>query len=152
MITIQIRGLKKLNKFTTSLPRELNKEINKTNGQFMKDVQKSAKLRAPRATGQLANSIRIKKQKNSWILTVESPYGIFQEEGFVPHFIRRFTHSRVGYRFIDWLNFKGYIGTGQFFMVRKYKPFVTPALEHNLSRLSQKLSNSTKQAISQAAR
>lgn len=152
MITVQIQGLEKVNKFIASLPRELNKEINKTSGQFMRDVQKSAKLRAPRATGQLANSIKVKKQKNSWILTVESPYGIFQEEGFAPHFIHKFTHSRVGYRFTDWLSSKGYTGSGQFFMVRKHTPFVTPALEKNLSQLSQKLSSSTKRAISKSAR
>lgn len=115
----------------------------------MRFVQKSAKLRAPRLTGQLAESIIIRKRGDKEIvITVESPYGIFQEEGFTPHWISSDMPDRVG----------GIVGSSYgifppqktLFFVAKHKPFIKPALEAGLSNLPNRLSQATKKAISKA--
>ena len=61
MISIQVKGLKQTNGFLRGLPMNLRKEINKESGNFMFAVKKSAKLRAPRDTRNLANNIFVKK-------------------------------------------------------------------------------------------
>ena len=86
MISVEIRGLKEVNSFLRVFPNNVSKEIGTEQFEFMKRVQKSAKLRVPRFTGQLAESISVKKTgKNIVILTVDSPYGIFQETGLGQH-------------------------------------------------------------------
>ena len=77
---VQIKGIKRTNKFFLQLPKAQQEEIMKKVDVFMGFVQKSARLRAPRFTGALARSIRLKKTKKNQIkITVDSPYGIFQE-------------------------------------------------------------------------
>lgn len=148
VVNVKIKGLNKLNRFMIDLPKNLTKEIDGTCGQFVRDVQKSAKLRAPRQTGELAQSIKAKKNsKNEWTIVVDSPYGYFQEEGFRAHWVHGTASSR---------NKLGSIGNAikmnpaGFAYVKKNKPFMKPALEHNLSKLSQKLSNSTREAITKS--
>lgn len=115
----------------------MRKEISQEFEQFMFDVRKSAKLRAPRDTGELAQSIIVEKMSpQSWVLLVQSPYGVYQEQGFKPHWI----HSS---QIIQSQKLKG----SNFFFVSKHTPFVQPALEHNLSRLSQRMENATNKAI-----
>ncbi len=145
MIQIRVVGAKEVQTMLAKLPGNLNKEINQTNGQFMKDVQKSAKLRAPKQTGELAQSIHVEQTgKNEWTLFVDSPYGVFQEEGFKPHWVHAWQSSR---------NKLGTVGNALqtnpagYAYVKKYTPFVKPALEHNLSKLAQKLSNAAGEAI-----
>lgn len=137
MIQIQVTGLHKLNGFIKNLPKNLNKEVSKESESFMKDVQKSAKLRAPRDTKKLVRSIHVELTgKNQWTLFVDSPEGVYQEEGFRPHWI----HSSM---------IKGsnkLVGEG-FFFVSKSTPFVRPALEHNLSKLAQRMGDATQRAI-----
>ena len=78
-IKVDIRGIEKLNKLRVSLPRNMSNEIRRQQMEFMKAVQKSAKLRAPRWRGKLAKSINlIKTDKKVIILNVDSPYGAFQ--------------------------------------------------------------------------
>ncbi len=123
----------------------MDKEINDESGSFMKDVRKSAKLRAPRQTGALAKSIIVTKKGKQWILEVQSPYGRYQEEGFRPHWVHALMPTK---------NSKGTIGdalnVAGFVKVSKHTPFVKPALEHNLSKLAQRLSKATKRAINKS--
>ena len=143
--TIQIQGLNQLNGFLTRLPTKLVDEISKESEQFMKDVRKSAKLRAPRDTRELANSIVIYNQgKNNWVLEVQSPYGKYQEEGFTPHWIH--TDMITGSNKFSQI----YGGKSGFIFVSKSTPFVKPAFEHNISKLSQRISKSTKDAINKS--
>lgn len=135
MVSIKITGLNELNGLLTGLSRNLRKEINKESGRFMRDVQKSAKLRAPSNTGDLRRSIKVREEKGGrWVLTVGSPYGVYQEEGFRPHWIHR---SMI----------VGNEGQEGFVFVSKSKPFVAPALEHNLGRLSQRMGNAVDKAM-----
>lgn len=139
MVQIQIQGMRKVNYFLQNLPRNMNREINDESGSFLKDVRKSAKLRAPRDTGELANSIKITKSKNTWILSVEAPYSLAQEKGFKPHWI----HSSM-------IKGSNKLIREGFFFVQKNKPFVQPALEKNLSKLSQRMSKATNNAINKS--
>jgi len=67
-IQVQVRGLKELNKFFVRLGPNLNKEIPKVTNLFMKETQKSARIRAPKFTGQLSRSIRVFKKGNKTII------------------------------------------------------------------------------------
>lgn len=136
VIKVKIIGAKEVTRVLRGLPRRLNKEISLGSGKFMKAVQKSAKLRAPKDTRKLRDSIKLKKLKNGWILAVQSPYGIYQEEGFKPHWI----HT-------DMMKGTKKPRNEGFVWVSGFKPFVRPALEHNLSNLSSILHKSTKRAI-----
>lgn len=132
VIKVDMSGLSRKLK---GLPNELNKQLSESSGEFMKAVKKSAKLRVLKDTKGLKDSIKLKKLKNGWELVVGSPHGRHQEEGFKPHWI----HS-------DMIKSTKLKGDG-FFFVSKSKPFIKPALEHNLSNLPNILSKSVKQAI-----
>lgn len=120
------------------LPMAMNKELSKSSGKWMKAVQKSAKLRAPKDTRELRKSIVVTKTKNGWDLIVASKQGFYQEMGFKPHWIHKSQILKTNNS-----RLKG----KDFYFVSKSKPFVRPALEHNLSHLSQTLSKGTKRAI-----
>jgi len=144
-IQIQVTGLNKMNGFLTRLPKNISEEISSGSGQFMKDVRKSAKLRAPRDTGRLANSIIITERgRGSWVLEVTSPYGIYQEEGFRPHAFL-VDPGRPGFKSNKLSN-----KFGQVIMVRKNTPFIRPALEHNINKLTQKMRDSTRKGINRS--
>jgi hypothetical protein len=159
-INLQIKGLERVENLFRNLPGELQKEINLSSKQFLKDVRKSAKLRAPRYTGFLASSIFVDANgKNRYVLTVEAPYAYEQETGKglpreVPISELKMSGwtreaSRTRGRLI-----KGGGGTASKgkFMKRSYKPFIQPALEHNIARFQTILSDSTKRAIRQSRR
>jgi len=147
MVQIQIKGIMKTKDLMLNLSKELPKAIIKESGKFIGDIRKSAKLRAPRDTGRLANSIIVREQgKNSWVLEVQSPYGVYQERGFTPHFFLA-DPGRPGFQSNKLQN-----SFGKLVMVKKHTPFVKPALEHNLSKLSQRMSDATKRGISKARR
>jgi len=144
-VTFQVRGLKEVNRFLINLPKNMANEIEIGGETFMRNVQKSAKLRAPRWSGKLAQSISFKKIKGSIILTVDSPYGYFQEFGYKPHFVRASRSTRSGFKVRDWMNDKGATGSGIF--VKKFKPFITPALEINIAKLDILLNNHANKAL-----
>ncbi len=147
-IKIQIRGIKELNKFVRVFPNNVSKEINKEQFEFMKRVQKSAKLRAPRWSGALAKSINLKRDsKNVVILTVDSPYGIFQETGYKPHFVQIGRSTRAGKAVADWAASKGLSDNSGSIFVSKFKPFIGPALSSELQKLSNKLNLALDKAI-----
>ena len=150
---MQIKGIDKRYRFLFRLPKELSKEIAKSAEQFMRNVQKSAKLRAPRATGLLASQITIKKQGKRIVLTTgRVPYAYFQEFGFAPHTIPvqylEMHYSSPGARGqrIPGAQISGYV------WVARNKPFIMPALKSNLAKLPSLLSKGAKNAINKARR
>lgn len=151
---IQVRGLKETNRFFFRLGPNLNKEIMKNSETFMRETQKSAKLRAPRWTGQLARSIKVfKKGKNQISLIVDSPYGYFQEFGFRPHYVQLSRSTRAGATVADWAASKGISPwKGSIFVSGRPRPFIIPALEMNLSKLPNLLQRGTKNAIQMSKR
>ncbi len=141
-VTVEGKGLHGVNRLIKQLPYELNSDLLKSTSEFMKSVKKSAKLRAPKDTKELKDSIGLVKRKNGWEIIANSPHAVYQEEGFKAHWI----HT-------DMLRNKGsskspkYSG---FMWVSKSKPFIRPALEHNLSNLHNILSKSIKRGIQEA--
>lgn len=146
-LRIQIRGLKRLNRFMINLPKHTEKEIFKKSKEFMVFVKKSARLRAPKSTGELARSINFKVKGKQIVLTVDSPYAIFQEEGFTPHWVHAGLPTR---------NSLGTIGNAfniaGFAFVSKHTPFIKPALEAGLNQLPSMLNKGIKQAIIKSRR
>jgi hypothetical protein len=146
-IKIEMYGLEETQKMLVELPENLNKEIDSVQGNFMSFVQKSAKLRAPRFSGQLADSIVFKKNnRNNWQLSVLSPYGWFQEHGFTGKFLPGSMPVMGGYRIADWMAAMGLNGFG-FRPSGIPHPFVEPALESGLNRLPNMLQDATYNAI-----
>lgn len=144
MVQITIRGDKEIANFFGKLPKKLLKELDKTNGLFLKKVQKSAKLRAPRMSGDLAASITHRKTANGWRVYVSSPYGRYQEIGFRPHLI----HSSMSTK-----NSLGTVGDALmtneqgFAMVRKHTPFLFPAFNAVLPGFDEMLSKATDRVL-----
>ena len=149
MIQIKIQGLDKTNKLLANLPKNLNNELLRKSEDFTRLVQKSAKLRAPRFTGQLAESIKVFKDGKTIKLIVESPYGIFQETGFTPKFLPSAMPVLGGYRIMDWMQAKGIKGRG--IMPRGIPhPFIMPALEKGLSILPSRLMSAVYDALTKS--
>lgn len=144
VVNVQIRGLGGLKKFIVNLPKQTEIELNAASDEFMKFVKKSAKLRAPKMTGRLADSIELKKNKNVITLVVNSPYGVFQEQGFTPHWIHSEFPDRAGGIVEGLFNQKGW------FFVSKHTPFVAPALEAGLNQLPQILERRIKKAVTKS--
>lgn len=136
VIKMTVRGTQRVERKLSGISRNMNKALSDGTGEWMRKVQKSAKLRAPRDTTKLKDSIKLKKIKNGWLLDVQSPYGVYQEEGFRPHWI----HT-------DMMKGNKKPRKEGFVWVSGFKPFVRPALEHNLSRLSQTLLKATQAGL-----
>jgi len=122
----------------SGIPRRLNKEVSEYGGEFMRNVERSAKLRASRIkdTGELKDNITTVKTKNGWDLIVASRQGFFQEMGFEPHWI----HS-------DQIEGSKKLTRDGFFWVKKSTPFVKPAFQKNIDKLPGMLKSATKKAI-----
>ena len=144
MITMQIKGINQLNKFIVELPKNTEKEVMKVSEEFMRSTQKSAKLRAPRRTGELADSIIVSKKGKDILLQVFSPYGIFQEEGYRGHWVHAGLPTRNSLGTIgDALNFAGFM----YLKGSEGKHFIQFALEKNLSNLQNLLQRGINDAI-----
>ena len=138
---IQINNVGKMETFLIELPKKLEKELTKSNENFMIRVRNGAKARAPVDTGALKDSIKLepmRKGKNikKWKLVVGSPYGLFQEEGFTPH---RFY---AGGAFNS-----SKLSGGSSYFVSKWTPFVKPAMENELRTFDKKINKAIRRAI-----
>ena len=136
--------------YLEGLDNRVDKELSRGNLQFMKDIRKSAKLRAPRDTAKTAKSIRLEQTKTQgktkqWKLIVDSRAGYFQEIGFKPHWIfvqRGYVYDKHGKS--DQRTRKLPDG---FHWVSKNKPFIRPAVEKNLSKYSQMSNKALRRAL-----
>ena len=146
MVSVTLIGAEEVHKYLTDLPKKMNKEINSGTGQWIKGVQKGAKMRAPKRTGDLANSIKVKKQSKGWSLLVNSPYGQFQEEGFRGHFVNSSRSTR---------NSSGSIaqaygipeGVTLLIQAQKGRKFVEGALRAGIARLDSQLNKSADRGL-----
>ena len=94
-------------------------------------IQKSAKLRAPRASGYLAENITARAiSKNKVIVRSGAYYSAYQEYGFTPHVVSLYLHPELA----NWARLKNYPIMGVF-KVRKFKPFMKPAVEEARKRI-----------------
>ncbi len=146
--TIEIKGIKNTVKFLVELPKQERKELFRASTQWLRGVQKSARLRAPRRTGALRESIKIAMLKRMQVsLIVESPYGIYQEFGFTPHWVHALMPAGVtGETIGDVFNIAGYA------RVARHKPFLQPALDANKPKFPSILNKAAKTAIQKSRR
>jgi len=136
-IRVDFKGLKETTRFMTDLPKNMDRELSKANQEFMENVKNDAIKLAPRDTGELKQSIElepVRKGKNikKWKLVVGAEHGIYQEEGFTPHFAFIRNSSKLA--------------PGRYW-VKKNTPFVKPSLERNFNRYLNMLTVSTKRAL-----
>lgn len=159
-IKLKIKGMEEVANMFRNLPEKMRKEIQKVDKAFLNAVRKSAKLRAPRFTGYLASSIFVNEiGKKKVILSVEASYAAAMETGAgLPHYVSKrklapwFGASRtMGPGMKKMGTPKGEGGPGMV-IVRSYKPFIQPALEHNIAKLQSMLSQGVKNAVSGARR
>jgi len=144
MMQIQIQGIDRLNRFIVDLPKTEKEVMKKVSEEFMRNTQKSAKLRAPRRTGELADSIIVSKKGKNILLQVFSPYGIFQESGYRGHWVHAGLPTRNSLGTIgDALNFAGFM----YLKGSEGKHFIQFALEKNLSNLPNLLQKGINNAI-----
>jgi len=147
---VEIYGLEKTHKMLMDLPLNVLKGADKGEGEFIKFVQKAAKLRAPRLTGALAQSIEFRQNRvGNWTLFVDSPYGWFQEHGFEPHLIfpSMPTRAGVGGPFIS--DIYGNFGAG---IAKKNTPFIEPAFDAGMLRLPSMLQDAIYKSIKGSAK
>ena len=133
MITITMKGLGKVDSWMANIkgriPR-LSKEMAK---EVASSFQKSAKLRAKKATGYLANSIIIQPYGKDIRVSVNAPYGVAQELGFKRHLIPIeyiFQHLGTPGMPGQWVN-----NPSGFVWVSKSTPFIMPALDATTQNL-----------------
>lgn len=141
MIKIKISNVDEVEKFLITLPKKIDKELTYANTSLMSNIYKSARRRAPVDTDSLRESIQlppVKKGKTTkkWQLVVNSPYALFQEEGFTPHSFYAsgaFNSSKLS--------------PGRRYFVSKWTPFVKPAFNEQIKSFSDKLKNAMGRAI-----
>jgi len=118
------KNYKKLAIDFTNYPPQLMKRI----ASFL---QKSAKLRAPRASGYLAESITARMiGKNKFIVRAGAYYSGLQEYGYTPHLVSLSNYPQLQ----AWAMMKGY-PIRNYFKVKKYTPFMGPAAEETKKRI-----------------
>jgi hypothetical protein len=141
MVTrITFRGLREAHNFLIKLPDVLDVELTKTNQQFMEDLKFNAQQLAPVDTGELRESIELEPVKRgtnvkTWKLVVNAPHGIYQEEGFTPHFAFIRNSSKLS--------------PGRYW-VSKWTPFMKPAFEKSEAKYLNMLEVSTNRALARA--
>ena len=145
-VTVNNTDLMKLKRLSENLQKNVERALKKDTRLYSKMIQKSAKLRAPRFTGQLSESITAKPTKNGAVVEVGSAYGYFQEYGFTPRFLQAGMPVLGGYRILDWMQAKGIRGAG-IKPSGKAHPFIAPAVEITTAKIPSLLSKSIAQAI-----
>lgn len=147
---VTIIGIERCHHMLVSLPMNTLKSVDGAEDKFMTFVQKSAKLRAPRFSGQLAESIhKYKISFGKWELSVDSPYAWFQEVGWQARPLSFFTPSRSGYLVGDWMQGHGFTGGG-ITPIGEPHPFITPAFESGLDHLPNIMQNAVYQAAKES--
>lgn len=141
-IVVKIKGLEKTQKFIVEFPKKLEKNIINVQKDFCSLVQKSAKLRSPRITGELANSIKIELKNKEINVVVDSPYAYFEEFGFRPHWIHSSMDNRMGRKVGDILGKNGFI-----YVQWSGKPFIQPAMEIGLNKIDFMLENAVTKSL-----
>ena len=138
MIRIRINNVDNVESFMINLPKKLDKELSKSNYDFMNKVVETARFYAPVDTGSLKEEIMLEPVKQGvnikkWSIISGSPYSLFQEEGFTPHafFLKHDSAKLQG---------------NQLYYVSKWTPFMKPAVDHNINLLTQSLQKGVSKA------
>jgi hypothetical protein len=136
MIKITLKGGEEVKTFAIKFSDRMTRVGPAITNMVGKRIQKSAKLRAPRWTGQLARGIKVVKTgRNTLRITSDVPYSAAQETGYEPHFVNILAHPELlqwqkdKYGGIDRGAAKYAVGVKGAFFVRHFTPHIAPALE-----------------------
>ena len=160
IITVKTKGINKVRRGIRRLRKESLTQIYGVTEKTAKFIQKSAKLRARRWTGTLAENIKVKKTKRgNWIIESTAPYSVFQEYGFRRHWVHIDMPTRSGFTIKDWLATKHpeVLRLGKKFikvggLPSSFRPHLRPALEKGLERNERMLELAIRRAIYNAFR
>ena len=147
IITVNQSDSRRYRRFSIKLPKNVEEALKKDTTNISKMIQKSAKLRAPRWTGKLAESIKVKPSTKGSVVEVGMPYGMYQEFGFRPHFVQAFRSTGSGFVVADWAAAHGVQLAKNSIFVSKHRPFIKPAVDNVTLKISDLLSKSIAQAI-----
>lgn len=149
MLTIRVKGYETVATGIKNLPKELDLQINK---RALNEIARRLRMKmigyAPFATGNLMESIRSFRLKNSVQVRVNAPYAAMQETGFTPHIVPieyLENHlSNPGARG-TWINDpKGFV------MVSKSTPFVGPSVHEVIGEMPEILMDKASNAVRRA--
>lgn len=141
VLRFNIRNVQKVEKFIRLLPSKFDKEFTRSNQRFMSNIRDDARLNAPKDTGSLKESIELEPVRKSkdvkiWKIVVNSPYALFQEEGFTPHSF----FAGTGFN-------SSKMAPGRTYFVSKWTPFLGPAVSKALTKLDNKLNSASNRAL-----
>jgi len=145
-MSIKINGIDRVNRIVAKLGKNLDDEVLSKSKEFMRFVLKYAKMKAPKFTGNLANSLMIYQRGKSIILSTDAYYAKFKEFGFQPHvipmeYIQQHS-SAPGFPGKSVGKVSGFV-----YLSGVAKPFLYPALEDGLSQLPNMLRNAVLTAV-----
>ena len=149
-------GIDKVRKTMFRLPSSMEWELDKGITEFARAVQKSAKLRAPRSTGFLADQIKVEKTKKGYvsITTGQAYYALAQEMGYKPHWIpvQYFERHRRSPNVPGGAMGRVVNPTWPRGQVSKHKPFMRPAIVANVPKLPSYVGRIIEKAYAKARR
>ena len=152
---IRVIGLNETIRAIRNLPMSIARESKQFRKAYAEDWQRQLKLRAPIASGQLKESIKVMpgKKDNETIVSIDSPYGAPQAMGFRPHWVHEsMGQPGSGYTMGDWAQSKG-LPAKEFYFVRKPSPgtgFYDKTENLMLNRLQKYSVDGVKAAIKKA--
>ncbi|MFW6122512.1 MAG: hypothetical protein ACOC80_16655 [Petrotogales bacterium] len=157
ILSMKAKGIDRVRRTYFRLPKSVQKAVMDNLSDFMKKVQKSAKLRARMgrkfSVGKMAEEINFRKYgKNSLILdTGDAYYAHAQEFGFAPHWIPfQWIYSHM----LSGGNTKPgeFVDNPQWIRVSKHKPFIRPALNKYISKLPNTSKKAAREIVSNAVK
>lgn len=88
-MVVTIHGINKVIRGLDGLHKNFPKIVNEISKELAKSLQKGMKMRAPKSTGFLRQSIHVEPtgKKGSMTIMVDAPYAQAVEYGFTPHMI-----------------------------------------------------------------
>jgi len=155
---ITTRGLDSFRRFVRRFPLTMENYSDEGMTQIAKTVQKSAKLRAPKFTGFLANQITVIKTKKNHLAvhTGEAYYAMAQEFGFKPHLIPKAYFARHKTAPAVPAMAQGKLSAEErskgYAWVSRNKPFIRPALAVTFPRVVPIMINKVNKAVRKARR
>ncbi len=157
VIRIEVKGLDDVYRLTRDLPEKVDKALNDSNFEFMKNVRRTSKFKCPKSSGEASRGLKIERTKtrgkrNQYKLVATKPYTYWIIHGRRPGRKppvqelmkwRKLDPSKAGQtdRFAAALKLSEWIGRHG----TKPNDFVGRALEHNLVKFDMIINERFKQ-------
>lgn len=151
MMGLKVTGLKKTQHLVNNLTKNVKFETMDEAVSFLRDVRKAMKIRVPVSSGDLKKGIgEVERRENYARIVISSGHLLKQEEGKgLPYRDKSFTPKKKLHKPGSIIK-QGFVKGGKGVIVRRYTPFVKPALESQINKLPQRLSKATNKAINKS--